>query len=540
MEVQTTVSMEARPARPSDAEYGAYVRRINDRFRVNCAQRGQLFTTDASDLFELYLDALPAADRQYHTCRCCEAFFARFGGLATIDAAGEVESALWHAADAPPFYAEAAERLAERVSRALVTGVFRSAETVYGTAQTTRGRQPWHHLAVAPVPQMVHRGLTQTADQAAAEKREDFKNVARALAEYTPPMLEQALTLLRADALYRSEHVLGQAEWLATLHADRAKASSPVARDNLLWRAVARAPAGFCHPRASMIGTLLDDLAGGMAFDDVAKRFAAKMHPLSYQRPQAPPSAGTIAQAERVFEQLAAAGSLARRYARLDDVAETLWKPRAAKPPADGLFAHLQPRPKARAPKLDVTTAKRITWTRFAETVLPTADAIECFVEGTMGFVTLLTAANPDAPPILQWDRPERRNPVSWYFWDGGSPASQYGLTPRSYVPVAAITPKPSMWGDEPLAHHGESVFLLLQGARETRDVGLALFPECLRSEFHGVRSVLEAHSRSAKAVGIHEAGATGLSINKNKPSDCRVRVTTGDTRFEYIIDRWE
>ena len=114
--------------------------------------------------------------------------------------------------------------------------------------------------------------------------------------------LAQALKLLKSEALYRSEKVLGQAQWLYDLH--RALPSRRN-RDHVLWRAVAAAPAGFCHPRSSMIGTLLEDLAAGMPFDDVSRRFAEKMHPLLYQRPQAAPSAGNIAQAEKIVAAFA-------------------------------------------------------------------------------------------------------------------------------------------------------------------------------------------------------------------------------------------
>lgn len=532
MDTQTASTSDA-VARCSDAEFGHYVQRFSDRFRTNAAHHGALFATDAHDLYDVYLAALPAADRQYHACHACAAFFRTYGGLATIDAQGRVESAIWHAADAPAYYAPVVRALAARVARAAVTGPFLGSSQTWGTFATGA----WHHFALRALPRDVHTGATTTAHQAMAAKREDFKTVARALEEYSPETLAQAVTLLRAEALYRGEHVLGQAEWLATLHADLAKATG-AARDNLLWRAIARAPAGFCHPRASMIGTLLDDLAAGLDVATVAARFAEKMHPASYQRPQAPPRAGAIAQAEKIFEQLAAAGALERRYARLEDVRETAWTPRAARasaPKPGALFAHLQPR----APEAAKTTLrvppKRITWTRFAEVVMPTAEKIECFVEPTMSFVTLMTGANPDAPPIFQWG-----HPVSWYFWIGGSPATQYGLTPGAYHPVAAITYKPSMWGDRSLEHHGDAVFLILEGARETRRGGGGIFPECLRSEFHGIRSVLEAYSRTAQPSGIEAASASGVGLSRGQDWNCRVRVTSGATQYEYVLDRWE
>lgn len=109
-------------------------------------------------------------------------------------------------------------------------------------------------------------------------KLADFTAVMRALQEFTPSVLEQALRLSQTDSLYRSEKILGQAQWLHDLQATFPTVPYNLHR-NLIWRAVALAPAGFCHPRSSMIGTLLEDLAAGMPFDQVAERFARKMHP---------------------------------------------------------------------------------------------------------------------------------------------------------------------------------------------------------------------------------------------------------------------
>lgn len=74
-----------------------------------------------------------------------------------------------------------------------------------------------------------------------------------------------------------------------------------------------------------MIGTLLKDVATGMDFATVSARFASKMHPLKYQRPQAAPRVGNIADAEKIVAQLGIARSLERRFARIDEI-DTLWK----------------------------------------------------------------------------------------------------------------------------------------------------------------------------------------------------------------------
>ncbi len=89
-----------------------------------------------------------------------------------------------------------------------------------------------------------------------------------------------------------------------------------------------------------MIGTLMEDIQAGLRFAEVKAKFDAKMDPLLYQRPQAAPSAGNIAQAEKVVQALASAGALQRRFARLKDI-QALWTRRVSRcPPSGGVFAH--------------------------------------------------------------------------------------------------------------------------------------------------------------------------------------------------------
>ena len=332
--------------------------------------------------------------------------------------------------------------------------------------------------------------------------------------------------------------MLGPAEWLRDLAAAVAKGD----RTNVVWRAIATAPAGFCHPRSSMVGTLLEYLAGGMSFDAAAGRFRAKMHPLQYQRPRAPPSAGQIEAAERLVEQLGIAASLPRRLARIEDL-ETLWRPA---PPASsdataagGVFGHLRPAAAKDRP-LEVAEQK-ITWERFARTVLPDAVALEALLPAHGNYCALVTAVDPSAPPILQWDRPERRNPVSWYVYQSGSDAAQWALTGGTWGAVTALTLQPSLWGEAALAHQGRSAIAIIAGARDTRwhAAGGGLFPEILRSELHGARATIEDYSKRATIAGFDQSSACGLRIGDKSEVVLRATTRTG-SRFTYRIDRWD
>ena len=520
-----------------DAVYNDFLARLNTRFLANCANGAwPLFTTDAEGLWDAYLDSFADPDvRQYHNCHACRQFIERFGGLVTIDEEGATAPAIWHEDDAPQSYKPAVAAMARMVRRAKVTGVFLASSPVWGTPETG----VWRHFAVRPAANMIFKRTTKTAGQAMAEKREDFRTVMAALSEITPIHLEMALALLKTDALYRSEKVLGQAEWLYALHSARDAARGP-RKANVVWRAVATAPAGFCHPRSSMIGTLLEDIAAGMRYEEVASRFAVKMHPLRYQRPQAAPKAGTIDAAEKVVQQLQAAGSLERRFCRVDEV-QALWRPTPKKndAPAEGVFGHLRPKPVQPATNIRIP-AQTMTWEKFQRTVLLTAERIEFLAPAIGSYVALVTAVHPDAPPILQWDREDARNPVSWYFWMGGSTAASFGLRGGQFHDVEVITLKPSMWNGG-FEHQGAGVMFVIAGARETRQAGAAIFPSMLKTEFHGIRSVIEAYSRRASIQGMNEPHAAGVMLTKGDNAwNATLRVWSAGRSQEYQLDRWD
>ena len=531
------------PGVPSRDEDVAWYQAIQARFESLCAdKRTVLFGTNIGDqLFLAYLDALPAQDRQYHNCRTCQRFFDNYGGLVLIRADGSTESAMWSAEDAPEYYKPAVKALIKAVKQARVNRVFYTGEAQWGTLETGE----WCHYALTLPRALSHLVCNEriyTAFQQSAEKSEDFKNVIRALEEYNENTLSNALVLLRADDLYRAEKVLGPVEWLYNLNREREANLNAVARNNLVWRAIATAPKGYAHPRSSMAGTLLDDLAAGMDRETVKARFASKMHPLQYQRPTAAPTEGNIKRGEELVAKLGIAESLQRRYARPEDVTELLWQPTPVetetKPPG-GVFGHLNK--KSRAGTQTVIPEATMTWAKFMRTVVPEALEIDIRCPSRGSYVPLTTAVNPSAPPILQWDREGQRNPVSWYCWHGGSPAAQFGLQGNAWAPLWGITKKPCHWNGNSLSNFGPGAMFLVQGAKESRfNGGLALFPETLRSELHEVRSTIEAHSRSGvlgntegpHAVAVCMEASAGITV------DLRVKTAIGTT--VYKIDRWD
>lgn len=493
-----------------------------------------VFTTDATDLWEKFLDGFEGDWRQYFNCTACRRFVQTYGGLVTMDECGVREPAVWPQVESvPPLYFSAVRAARKEIQRSKITGVFLSPHIEWGQPVTWE----WHHMAVRVPATMPWTGHLETAGQAMAAKLQEYEMLRRALAEFKVEVVEQAATLLRSDSMYRSEKVLGVAEWLLGLMASLGGVRNKKVQDNLVWQAVAKAPPGFCHVRTTMICTLLEDLAAGLDFETVSARFRAKMSPLLYQRPQAAPKAGNIAAAEKVVEQLRAAGSLERRYATLADL-QTIWTPRDEKPKkSGGVFDGVKARgAQAKAGTVSVSSAA-ITWIKFRDTVLGNAERIEYIPAGSGNFLAFVTAVNPDAPPILQWDSLEARNPVSWYVYHNGSPASQWNLSAGVGCHVLGVVLQPNLWGGKCL-HQGESATFVLENCYDSRDADLALFPEILLSEFHGIRSVIEAYSRNGKLPRC-EQPACGICVGKAGAAG-EFRVTTGNVVSNYRIDRWD
>jgi len=234
--------------------------------------------------------------------------------------------------------------------------------------------------------------------------------------------------------------------------------------------------------------------------------------------------------------------SLVRRFARLDEL-ETIWLAKEkSRVKESGVFSHLIPKNKTASKNMDIPVTV-MTWRKFSETVLPLAESIEYLAENKKAnYGAILTAYHEDAPPILQWDSAEKRNPFSQYVYHGGSTCMDWNLRP-GYCRVTAVCYQPSMWyGKYP--HQGQSVFFILEGAKDKRKQnepnGNALFPENLISELREIRSTIEAYSRKEAVKGYQDASACGIKLEYGSTWNAVFKVTTNIGTASYKLDRWD
>lgn len=496
-----------------------------------------IFQSTAKGLWNAYLDGFPAESRQQHNCMCCHDFIKKFGGLVTLTPDGKMEPAFWNPEDTPDEYKASIAAMTKIVQGAEVKTVFYSEDETLGNPRTGI----WTHLALTNPQQFSHP--IDTAFQAAAKKKEDNKNILVALAEFNQDVLDVAVRILDSDAFYRNEKVLGPGKWLCDLQRARGAVQNSREKKNVVWHAVALAPDGFLHPRASMIGTLLEDIQQGRSFEDVAKRFSAKMKPTVYQRPTAPPSAGNIEQAEKIIAAFGGEKAMARRFARLNEII-AIWTPPQAMvkdEPKTSVFGHLKPKAEQTVKLSDVEIpATPMTADKFIRTVLPEAVKIEGLLPYSSAYIaTMLTNLYDDAEPIIQWDRAERRNPVTMYVERDGSNPRRFGLAP-GWAEVVSICNHPANWYEKK-ENMANMLIFMLKGAKETMMRGSAIFPENLRSELHSIRSTVEAYSNNAQLPEHDGDTASGLVFQAGSKAVQTVRVTRVDgSKAIYKIDRWD
>lgn len=515
--VAATITAPIKP-QPSDHVAGdgdfKLLRRLMQETFAAVPVTEPLFLVKSADLFDVFIAALPAALKQHYNCRACRHFVNRFGGLVTIQANGSLASAIWpdssklaHPALAP--FVASVEALRNVVTTRPVNQALVTTELMLGTA-TSNG---WDHFSIQLQKQRLHSSVIKSADAVRAEYQQEQEMLARGLAEFGMTQLQQAIALLKSGALQRPEKGLPMAEWLLA-QSQRCFQSNHNRAHNLLWLISRTAPAGFNHVRSGMLGTLLDDIAKSTPQAQLVARWNALTDPSQYMRAQTAPAAGNLRRAETIIAQMEAAGSLQRRYCVRADVTETLWSEpaREVTRPSAALnypvFGHIAPKQKV-APQTYDLPAQTMTWEKFARMLLSDATSIELHVPQKAQLAALVTAVNPEAPPLLQWN-----NPVSVYA--AQSPTQAWNLQPGSWAAVEFITPMPYHWNGNEAANQKPGVLLALRGCRDAqRTAGGGFLPEFLRSEYREIRASLDAYARAAVVAGRDSAEACGIALMK-------------------------
>ncbi len=392
-----------------DTDYQRYLDRVNARIAMNIAAGNPIFQTRLENLYDVFLHYLPEGEKQFHRCSACRTFVDTFGTLVTVDSQGNQVPLCWDSSDAPGMYRRGTEAMVKLVRVAVIGDVFFSPRPTWGTPRTPGWiHYGFHYSAHVPATQLSNSEITQRM----AEYRTSYEMLRKGLRDFPLAILEQTAPLLRSGTLLRWQILLSQLEWL--IDVQKQANTYRQNRKNILWYAVAKAPAGYARAANNALGVLLRLVSEGAPHSEIRHKMNSIMDPTQYQVAQAPARDGQIERAERVFKTLGLAPSLPRRYATHDDL-QFFWKPATASASASGgtLFGHLKKKNDV-PPSINAPVPAKVTWAKLRK-IIPTAKHIEVKVPTNANrFAALVTAENPKAPNMLQW-----RTPVSWYYAGG-------------------------------------------------------------------------------------------------------------------------
>lgn len=472
-----------------------------------------------------------AADRQHHKCSCCLGFLSKYGNLLVMENAAEgdysVKSLLWSldTSEMHPDFARAIHQMREVVENEPIAGPFYYRKTVLGVI--TKGG--WEHFGFQ-LQFREGRDSVMTPGQCMADTREDFKLLRQGLHEFPVALYEKALGIFKNDEklrLYPS--FIAMLEWaIDLLTFDRVTLDRRILT-NRYWYEAVTASKGRTHIAQGVMGEYLKTLGQDNAA--LAKsNFLSQTKPEVYLRPQAAPTTGNVQQAEKVIEALGAKESLRRRALRRGEVEVSFWRPKAvAEPTGEGVFGHLKTKDQVSTESAEKVNGGRISMASFLKRILPDAEKIELYVPSISGaFVGMTTAVDPTAPNMLKWN-----NLVSAYSYTKPSGAGNWGLKGNTYVEVCNITTFPHLW-EKPVDELQSFVFILAEGYDQNHPP-VAIFPDNLKAEYHGIRATIEAFSNSRKQEAVEE-GLVGYAVGAGATS-ARVRVTSGNGKIVTVFD---
>ncbi|KAK2771838.1 hypothetical protein FQN53_004877 [Emmonsiellopsis sp. PD_33] len=493
----------------------------------------------------IFENSFPPDLQQVFHCSTCAHFLNRFGDLCLVDeSTGALIPLFWDTKvkSLPSLFHEPVKAMVDTFKDRSVGTEFRITKEKYLHLGTEK-RGGFDHMAF-DFPKSKRLITPQVARNIPAtnEQREMLERI---LKDYSAETVRKTASMLLEDRLPYADAHKAAIRWLRQVQKQDPTGLPSMAWDkqyNIKSHLAASAFIGCLHQlRSGALSILLNCVQDGWSFTKLEEHWRALCDPKSYLRPQAAPTEGNIAAAEKLFEELGLKkDDLRRRYITMDDIPEPafIYKSVQAKRTKQenlkksGIFKDVVSRAKRTTSinDSDLGPPKSISFTNFVLTVLPTAKKVEIKLD-PKEYLVFCIAGYPGSKPLMQWHTPD--NLVSVFTFTKRVDPSRYNLH-TEWNEVTAIFPLPHLWDNIqatttfPLLpseapefsvqnrKQGFRYLFAIDGIQDNTTKGLCLFPQNLKSEFHPVRATIEAYSNMEK-ISPSSTFVGGIDVDRSR-----------------------
>lgn len=385
---------------------------------------GRLFqvNVDRDKIWKIYLSSFPEKYRQENNCNCCKSFLRQYGGIVAIINNHTVT--LWDgikfsSSEDEEEYSASIQAVNDYIKSLPVSDLFYAENVKCGTEKSPdlKRNLTWNHFYVEMPRDFVKTNIPTLL----GEKRADKDVLKRSLEEITSDAVETVIELIRQGSIYRGNEFKGILDGFLSLKKKYNKVK-PENRDNYCWQKAGEVSPAICRIKNTSIGTLLNDLSGGMELDLAVKRFESVVAPANYKRTTSLITPKMITDAQKTIMELGLESALERRFARPTDIKvdNILWTARGKvlKSVFDQMAEESVVSPKS------FSKVETIGIEKFISDVLPTAKTVEVLLElpHLNKFVSIMTGdehftrkeKDGKATKLFKWN-----NPFSWAYSGG-------------------------------------------------------------------------------------------------------------------------
>lgn len=266
----------------------------------------------------------------------------------------------------------------------------------------------FHHLYLE-VPSQYILNTSESVASFMATAKAKRESLEKALEEFSQDTVELVIDLIEQNSILNGEAHLKKLKSFL----DMVKLYATVPQDQRnVWLWKQSQTFSYCHIRNEVIGTLLQDIQGGVELEEACKSWNRKIDPVNYMRAKSPITKAQIAAAQKFVEDNGYVESFTRRCATMADIeASEILHIHNGEVKAASIFDAVKPTRDTKAPKLD--NLREVSIDVFMKDILPDCTSLEVLLENRHrnNLVTLITAENKDSKRIFKWD-----NNFSWTY----------------------------------------------------------------------------------------------------------------------------